>query len=399
MDLIFSELCPDRRPRERFNKSLHAVNKLSKWLCLAISVTGIFPVPVVAEPTLKMHIFAAPEAQQGTSVATSVQDKQGLKMIIFDAVTDNTRVISVQSERPVHPHFPPPKAVAKQQNTQPGRYWSAEISTGYVNQSLAWQIASPDGGVDPFLQAKWRQLDLWQIKADLGFHLPLGFVAKGHAAYAFTFAGDAQQNGYFANNSDPAYQLNSQADSGYAADFSGALGYQFDWGQSEESFVGGYFTPLAGYAYQEQKYIMRGGVESFAGQNTPQPAVHNDYLAEWSGPWVGFDAGLNLFKQHELFASFGYHWVDYRASGDWSNSAGLQHLEHSAKAHGYVTSVGYRFKPNSRWNFNVAFDYQHWDADKGSERLILSDGSFIDSSLAQVVRESFGVSVGVSVAF
>jgi len=400
MKLISFALHSKTAPEQRFNKPDFAVNKLNQWLCLAVLATGVFPGSVIAEPALKMHIFANPDAPQGTSVPTSVQGKKGLKMIIFDEETDNTRVISAQPKRPVHPDFPPPETVAKQQSTEPTRYWSLGLSTGYVNQSLAWQVASPDGGIDPFLQAKWRQLDLWQIKADLGFHLPMGFVVKGHAAYAFTFAGDAQQNGHFTNNSDPDIQLNSAADSGYAADFSGALGYQFDWGgKTPEANVGGYFTPLAGYAYQEQKYTMRGGVESFAGQNTPQPSVHNDYLVGWSGPWVGFDAGLNLFKQHELFASFGHHWAVYRALGDWQNSSGLQHIEHNAKAYGYVTSVGYRFKPNTRWDFNVTFDYQYWDADTGSERLTLSDGSVIDSALTQVVRESFGVSAGVNVAF
>ncbi len=337
------------------------------------------PLAAIADDAvLKMHVFDVEKTEAGA------HKNKSLNMIIFDEQTGESSQVSAGSNR----------QKIKPTNVK-HRYWSAALQTGYKRDSFQWQTASPAGGISPFAEAKWDKLDLWQIQADLGFKLPMGFVAKGHAAYAFTFSGKTQENGYIQNNSDPFIQSNGSADSGYSADFSGAIGYQFDWGDQVENDLSGYLTPLVGFAFQEQKYTMRGGVQTVGGGDSTPANLNNDYLAGWAGPWLGFDAGMNLFERHGIFTSFEHHWADYRGLGDWQEN----HLEHHAQAHGYKTQLGYQYKPNATWAFSFAFAYEYWNTGSGTESLTLSNQAVVKSQFNSAVRESFGVNAGVNVAF
>jgi len=373
-----------RMGRAQFTNPINHLPSLYQLTVLAIFIVPAAVNLVYAEaPELKMHVFdtSAPKA-------AVPNNDQGLNMIIFDEETNSEKTI----EKGV---VTTQTANAETQVKEDFKYWSAGLKTGYKNDSFKWQVASPDNSISPFVATKWDNVNLWQIQADVGFQLPVGFVAKAHAAYAFTFAGNAQQNGYFDNNSDPAVQTNSSADSGYAADFSGAVGYQFDWNDQSSNSLSGYVTPLVGFAFQEQKYSMRGGTQTVTGESPTQANLNNDYIAGWIGPWLGFDAGVNLFKQHRVFTSFEHHWADFRGLGNWQNS----HLEHLAKAHGYKTQIGYQYQPNAIWAFNLAFEYQFWDTNTGTERLTLTNQTVLESQLNSAVRESFGVNAGVNVAF
>jgi len=347
---------------------------------ISFSLIALMPQILLADATtLKMHVF-----DEGKS-GGSVQNSQDLNMVIFDEETGESKQISANSTV---------------DNKNKGadekfRYWSASLKTGYKRDSFQWQTASPAGGISPFVDATWEQLNLWEIQADLNFQLPMGFVAKGHAAYAFTFSGNTQQNGYIDNNSAPFIQSTGSADSGYSADFSGAVGYQFDWGKPVVNDFSGYLTPLVGFAFQEQKYTMRGGVQTLGGGAPTAANLNNDYLAGWAGPWLGFDAGMSFFERHGIFTSFEHHWADYRGLGDWQEN----HLEHHAQAHGYKTQLGYQFKPNATWAFSFAFAYEYWETGAGTESLTLSNQTVVKSQFNSAVRESFGVNAGVNIAF
>lgn len=187
-----------------------------------------------AVPTLKMHVFteAAPEAKP-----VAIPAQQGLKMIVFDQVPTSNKLVVDAQGRAVY-QTKPVQSTRTGVEPVPTFYWATNLSTGYRRETMQWQVAARNGAVDPLLATRWKNLDLWQVQADLEFTLPLNLVLKGHAAYGFTYSGTAQQNLYTRQNTS-AVQLNSAADSGYAADFSGALGYRFDFADRQNDVVWG----------------------------------------------------------------------------------------------------------------------------------------------------------------
>jgi len=303
------------------------------------------------EPVLKMHIFKAPKAK--------VKSNQDLKMIIFDQNSKKRVVIA------------PAARVATQVNrvqSKPEKfhYWSGGLSTGYQYEQTVWQVSNPT------VKESWQNINIWKMRADLGFHLPVGLLLKGYAEYGFSVDGKINRVGEFSNTSQ------NRLSSGYTTAFSGALGYEFELGQ-KNSAIWGILTPLVGYAYDEQMYQSR----------------NNEYNAAWQGPWVGLEFGLGFARHHEFFGAADVHWTDFKALGDQQNYS----LEHNASALGYKVNMGYRFKPTKHWGLSLMMDYQHWQTGSGTEILNLPTQGFLKSELKSVKRDAFGVSAAIDVAF
>ena len=347
-----------RMGRAQFAKPINHLPSLYQLTVLAVFIVPAAVNLAYAEaPELKMHVFdtSAPKA-------AVPNNDQGLNMIIFDESSKQTA-----APVPVKEKTQAVKASSKPKPAENFDYWSASLSTGYQNDSLAWKTSSPA------INEQWQSVDLWNIHADFGFHLPIGLVLKAQATYGFAFDGDLQRN------SDFEVAANESLTSDYAMEFSGAVGYEFLLGNKYDHAVWGVLTPLVGYEYQKQRYT----------------TANNTYASTWEGPWIGMDMTLGLFEVHELFANWGVHWADYEADGDRP----LYTLNHNAKGNGYKADVGYRFRPSQAWAFSLAFKYQHWGTSAGTESLTLQSGNIQESVLSSVVRESFGVLAGVNVSF
>mgnify|MGYP000217414430 CR=1 FL=1 len=301
-------------------------------------------VAIADEQTFKIHIFD----DSSVEVKKEVAQEQELQMIIFDEPVSGGKEKQAVKE------------------TEAFNYWEIGLSTGYQNESLAWQVASP------IINESWNSVDLWNLQADLKFKLPSGFLLKGRAKYGFLFDGNFQANDEFGRS------IQSVANDGSAMEFSGAGGYEFILGKKNQA-VWGSITPLVGYEYQEQDY----------------KAINNSYNTQWKGPWVGLDMVLGLQGGHEFFMNSAVHWADFEAEGTKS----IYSLEHSAKSHGYKAGMGYRFRANDSWALNLSFEYQHWDTKVGNETLILQSGDVIGSELTSVLRSAFSVNTGVEFSF
>jgi len=322
---------------------------MKSLLCLTL----LFPFAAIADDTaLKMHFFDAEKTE------TETQNSQGLNMIIFDEnnVTDDSIVKPVSAKK---------AAVAVDERKH--HYWSFGLKTGYQNESLAWKTTAPQ------VKENWHAVDLWNIQADLELKLPVGFLVRGRALYGGTFAGDLLQSNEFGDTNQ------AQLTSGYAVEFSGAVGYEFLLGKRNSQSIWGGITPLVGYEYQEQEY----------------KATNKNYKTKWQGAWIGLDMVLGFEKSHEIFMNSSLHWADFNAEGNQS----LYSLEHSAKSQGYKAGIGYRFRPSDAWALSVGFNYQHWDTKSGNESLIFPSASVIESELNSVMRDVYGVNAGVEFNF
>jgi len=309
-------------------------------------------VVIADELALKMHVFE----DSSVGVQKDLGKEKALNMIIFDepVVNQNETQQVVSKEK------------SSLKGTEAFNYWEIGLSTGYQNESLAWQVASP------MINEKWNSVDLWNLQTDLKFKLPSGFLLKGRAKYGFLFDGNLQVNDEFDNSQQ------AELNSGYAMEFSGAGGYEFVLGQKHQA-IWGSITPLVGYEYQEQEY----------------KAINNRYKTQWKGPWIGVDMVLGIEGGHEFFVNSAVHWADFEGEGQKS----LYNLKHSANSHGYKAGLGYRFRASDSWALNLAFEYQHWDTDAGNETLILQSGDVIGSELTSVLRNAFSVNSGIEFNF
>jgi len=285
------------------------------------------PLAAIADDAvLKMHVFDVDKTEAGA------HKNKSLNMIIFD---ENNPVEAVN------------KPLATKTKASPHKYWSLGLKDGYQHERLAWKTTPSQ------INKSWQAINLWNLQADVEFKLPVGFLARGSAAYGVSTVDSSNQ-----------YQL----DLGYALEFSGAVGYEFLLGEKRNQSVWGEITPLVGY--EEQTYSLS----------------NNSYKTKWKGPWIGVDMVLGFASAHELFLNSALHWADFNGDVDVNSSR----REYSAKSHGYKADIGYRFRPNDRWAVGVGFKYEHWNIKAGDESIIVTSGA---------VRNVYGVNVGVEYDF
>ncbi len=275
-----------------------------------------------------------------------------------------------------------------------------DFSTGYQRERMSWNVAAPGGSPNPLTGVRWHDLELWGIRGLVDIVSPSGLAIKGEAGFAWSYAGQGQENTYARDGGrNPVSQINSKSDSGYAYEASLGLGYQWLFGNPQASALWFGATPLAGYAWRQQQRVLRSSQASAGGA----VAGKNLYTATWHGPWLGLDLNFGFAGQHELFGSFAHHWVvGYRGDGQWQQAPNLlqpDSFSHRSEGSGYVASAGYRFHTRDLWGFSVRFDYQHWQADSGDETLYFAGGGNVHSVLNEVKRDVFGINLGLNVAF
>jgi hypothetical protein len=267
------------------------------------------------------------------------------------------------------------------------------VSAGYRLDSLDWNIDGSGNSVgsEPNIlsELQWRDLDIFQLKAEVAGGNEKGVYFHGLADYGWAMDGENQDSDYAGDNRTLEFSRSINGiDGSRVLDLSGGLGYQFQFGEQSRHSV----IPLIGLSYHEQRMRMTDGrqvVSDLANAQVLDPGVtslpslgpfaglKSSYDAEWFGPWLGTDLLLQLREGSTLFAHLARHWARFSAKADWNLRDEFAHpvsFDHRADGRGWVVELGWRQAPSVyHWVWGVSLSLQRWHTDAGVDRTYFVD--------------------------
>lgn len=231
-----------------------------------------------------------------------------------------------------------------------------ELSTGYRQDNLHWSIADPTGSPNILSELQWKNIQIWEAKAQGRVLFLDTLYVRGSADYGRIFHGSNQDSDYAGDDKTLEFSR-SRADSnkGEVFDFSGGVGLQITLCLCNAPLR---LVPLIGYSYSEQHFrdshgellinsaFSPLGDELPLGDLGPFPGLHSNYRAKWRGAWIGVDAFWPLYCDVDLFATFEYHRVKYHGTAHWNlRTDFVRDFQQKAKnGYGYYGSAGFKYK-------------------------------------------------------
>ena len=278
---------------------------------------------------------------------------------------------------------------------------SFDISVGYRNDALQWNIASDSSGsATPNILSEltWEDLQIaqlalgWQLTTANQVHLRLA------GAYGWIYDGRNQDSDYLGNNRTLEFSRSNNETSGDNVwDLSAAIGYRFHYNNGASSV-----TPLLGASLHAQNLRITNGNQTIPALG-PFSDLNSTYQTEWTSGWLGVELEN---KDTDLFRSFlrlEYHRADYYAEANWNLRTDFAHpksFEHIADGDGLVVSFGgYSVPGRRRWSIRYSVDYQKWKTDPGTDRVFFASGATSTTRLNEVEWKSWSVSAGAQYNF
>ena len=277
------------------------------------------------------------------------------------------------------------------------------LSTAYRVDDLNWSIAGSNNNPNVLSELTWSDLEMVQATLSGRALVNEWLYLRGSFGYGYTFSGDNQDSDYAGNDRTREFSRSSNsADCSRVLDAAVGVGYQF-------SFLSGRFrlSPLLGYSYNSQDLNLKDGVQVISTPGVTPPAgpiqgLDSSYDASWVGPWLGIDLAFAVSDRVTLFGSFEYHWATFDAEGNLNLRSDLAHptsFDHDADGKGFLVTLGAEYLLSGPWSLNMAFTYQNWSTNAGTDRLYYANGSVAETRLNEVEWDSFALMVGVVYRF
>ena len=282
-----------------------------------------------------------------------------------------------------------------------------ELSTGYRVDDLDWNIAGNLNGTNPNIMSElaWTDLESPQLKLGGKGTINRVFYLRGSLNLGWVLSGDVQDSDYTGDNRTLEWsRSNNSAEDSTVLDATLAAGYPFKLASDKFRLI-----PLVGYSYSEQNLKITDGVQTVSEPTLAPPNVEplplgpfagldSSYDTKWYGPWVGADLLLEASEKIMFFASFEYHWADYRAEAFWNLRAN-PNFEHKADGTGFLVRVGGDYRFAEPWSLGLELNFQDWSTDAGIDRVFISDGTIVETRLNEVNWESFAIMLRLTYRF
>ena len=279
------------------------------------------------------------------------------------------------------------------------------LNGGYRVDRLNWSIAGNSSGTNPDVlsQLTWRNLEIYQVgaTANIGVGRPgaaLFAYSRGRLDYGWINDGENRDSDFSGENRTQEWSRSiNDAGDGDVYDLSVGGGPGFHLFSDRFTFI-----PLVGYSYHRQNLTMRNGFQTISNRSNapadfmPPPlgaivGLDSTYEAEWRGPWAGIDFHWHPLKRLSLSGGSEYHWASYNADARWNLRTDLAQpvsFSHEADAYGMLFTLGLDFEMAAGWLVGLESRYQHWQTERGSDRLFFTNGSTVTTRLNKVNWES-----------
>lgn len=282
-----------------------------------------------------------------------------------------------------------------------------QLGSGYRKGELSWNIAGSSGDPDVLSELEWKDLDVFQTRAE-GLLLlgktgapNLWFYLKGSVAYGWILDGKNRDSDYAEDGRTLEFSRSENSgDGGDLLDLSIAAGPQIRFFDNNLAIA-----ILAGWSYHEQNLEISDGrqtVASDADDLGAIPGLDSRYATKWWGPWLGTDIQWLLGDNFTLSGAFSWHFADYEAKADWNLRSDLEHpvsFRHYADGRGVILALGLQYQLTVDWLLALHYDYQDWQADRGSHQVYGADGDRGYTRLNEVTWQSQTVMLNLGYRF
>jgi len=265
-----------------------------------------------------------------------------------------------------------------------------DLGVGYRADKLNWNIANNlSGTATPNILSELTWDNLGIIQIDGGMQAEMNrIVFKVDADYGWIVTGDNQDSDFNGNNRTLEFsRSNNDAGAGNVWEVSTAIGYQFGGAY--------FFTPLAGWAIHKQNLRIKNGFQTIPATGA-FAGLDSHYDAQWTAPWLGFDAGMALGDSTRIRVNFAYNFTTYSAEANWNLRTDLAHpvsFRHDATGYGIDVGADITQKVSDNWSLDGGFEYRKYKADNGTDTTFSATGGSSVTRLNEVNWESVSGSI------
>jgi hypothetical protein len=258
------------------------------------------------------------------------------------------------------------------------------VQTGYRHDDLNWSIGGLNGKPNILSELKWKKIQIAEIEANLRV-LADSYYAKGSLSYGEVLDGSCRDSDYLLNNRKAEFSRSSlETSHGSVYDWSLAGGYELKFWRNLLSI-----NPLGGYAVDHQHYKMNDGVQLIdwiTDYSGPIHGLNSSYTSNFKGPFIGVDFIYEATSDLTLLATYEYHFIDYKGSGDWNLRKDLyKDFQHRAKGRGVVGSLGFLYDISYQLSIGMTCSYTAFETKKGSSRFY----ALMENNEGEIVKEIF----------
>lgn len=272
-------------------------------------------------------------------------------------------------------------SVALAEFIQPNFYY--EMAVGYRQDNLQWSMSGIDESPNVLWHMWWNDLKIVEYSAQASYTSCFNYTLRLQADWGKIYKGEMRASGYQHDDEHAEYsRIKSEcADRGHVMDFEAGVGYQFT-SNGRRVII----TPLAGWAWRQQKLQSSDHIQKFDRIDIPRPHrclelqdLNIVYKPRWYGPWIGVDFQVAVEEPCIiLFGSAEYHFVQFKSSGLWNyNDIFIQKFVQHTNGHGLVAHLGFSKGIACGWAWNIVGSYRNFQASKGTVK-----GTFVRNVMA-----------------
>jgi len=270
-----------------------------------------------------------------------------------------------------------------------------DVHAGDRTDQLNWSIAANAGAAaTPNIRSEltWTDVRIRQIGASWKATEPEGLQLRAALDYGRIAHGRNQDSDYLGDNRTlEESRSNNDTNDDYVWDAAFALGLR---NVLDDARV---ITPFVGLSHHAQHLRITNGNQTIPADG-PFPGLDTTYRAQWTGPFVGFEAQTAVDAPH-VFFRLEYHWARYRAKANWNLRPDFDHplsFKHDAGATGRVLAFGLASAPVlGGFVARLTLHFQRWSTDPGTDRAFRSDGTSTSTRLNEVEWTSRTILLGI----